>query len=215
MVNFASLSVRGIQSDLEKKNLARDLENYEIDIAAIQETHLKEENGHTTIIGNKKNYDLFYISNGNHAYHGDGIAVSSNIRCRFQRISGRIGKITSDNTEDGKENKTNKANKPKLVFIAAYAPTLPASIRNEEETDTFYEDLEKATEEIPKRDILVIAGDFNAKCGSERERNHPTLGRYGKGVMNENGERLVEIGRRNELFLTNTFFYHKMSHRTT
>ena len=215
MVNFASLNGRGIQSDLEKKNLARDLKNYEIDIAAIQETHLKEENGHTTIIGNKKNYDLFYVSNGNNAYHGVGIAVSSNLRCRFQRISDRICKITSDNTEDWKQNKTYKENKPKLVFIAAYAPTLPASIKNEEETDKFYEDHEKATEEIPKRDILVIAGDFDAECGSARERSHPTLGRYGKGVMNENGERLVDFGRRNELFLTNTFFYHKMSHRTT
>ena len=215
MVNFASLNVRGIQSDLEKKNLARDLKNYEIDIAAIQETHLKEENGHTTIIGNKKNYDLFYVSNGNNAYHGVGIAVSSNLRCRFQRISDRICKITSDNTEDGKQNKTYKENKPKLVFIAAYSPTLPACIKNEEETDKFYEDHEKATEEIPKRDILVIAVDFNAECGSARERSHPTLGRYGKGVMNENGERLVDFGRWNELFVTNTFFYHKMSHRTT
>jgi len=63
--------------------------------------------------------------------------------------------------------------------------------------------------------MLIVAGDFNAKTGS-RHKNYPEgVGSFGKGEMNSNGKHLVEMGMSNKLILTNTQFYHKLSHRTT
>ena len=68
---------------------------------------------------------------------------------------------------------------------------------------------------ISNRDIIILAGDFNAKTGSSHENYPSVVGRYGKGKTNSNGEFLIEFALKNELFLTNTTFKHKMSHRTT
>ena len=59
-------------------------------------------------------------------------------------------------------------------------------------------------------DLLVIAGDFNAKTGSAYKNNKTVMGRFGKGQLNDNGIELID-----ELFLTNTVFQHKINHRTT
>ena len=41
------------------------------------------------------------------------------------------------------------------------------------------------------------------------------IGKYGKGLMNSNGEYLLEYAKEFDLYLTNTTFPHRMSHRTT
>ena len=41
------------------------------------------------------------------------------------------------------------------------------------------------------------------------------MGRYGKGLMNSNGEYLLNILRENEMIITNTLFPHKLAHRST
>ena len=68
---------------------------------------------------------------------------------------------------------------------------------------------------FPKRDIVFIAGDFNAKVGSLRNKYPENIGQYGKGEANSSGKILLELCIRNGLSITNTFFKHKMCHRTT
>ena len=68
---------------------------------------------------------------------------------------------------------------------------------------------------ISNRDIIILAGDFNAKTGLSHENYPSVVGRYGKGKTNSNGEFLIEFALKNELFLTNTTFKHKMLHRMT
>ena len=63
--------------------------------------------------------------------------------------------------------------------------------------------------------MLIIAGDFNAKTGSGNKDYPEVVGNFGKGEINSNGKHLVEMSMRNELILTNTQFYHKVSHRST
>ena len=96
-----------------------------------------------------------------------------------------------------------------------YAPTNHNSNKHREQREEFYENLDKVVQSISKRDLVIIAGDLNAKTGSEINNYPEVLGKFGKGMVNENGMALLEFCSRNGLVLTNTKFQHKLAHRTT
>ena len=77
------------------------------------------------------------------------------------------------------------------TVIQVYAPTSNAEKAGVEQ---FYEDLQDLLELTPKKDVLFIIGDWNAKVGSQ-ERPKVT-GKFGLGVQNEAGQRLVEFCQR-------------------
>ena len=86
-----------------------------------------------------------------------------------------------------------------IMVIQAYAPT-----SNAEEAERFYEDLQDLLEPTPKKDVLFIIGDWNAKVGSQETRG--VTGKFGLGVRNEEGQRLIEFCQRNALVIANTLF---------
>ena len=88
-----------------------------------------------------------------------------------------------------------------IMVIQAYAPT-----RNAEkaEVEWFYEDLQDLLELTPPKDVLFIIGDWNAKVGSQETPG--VTGKYGLGVQNEAGQRLIEFCQENALVIANTFF---------
>ena len=67
-----------------------------------------------------------------------------------------------------------------------------------------YEDLQDFLELTPKRDVLFIIGDWNAKVGSQMIPG--VTGRFGFGVQNEAGQRLTEFCQENALVTANTLF---------
>ena len=80
----------------------------------------------------------------------------------------------------------------------------PTSNAEEAEVELFYEDLQDLIELTPKKDVLFIIGDWNAKVGSQET---PGLtGKLGLGVQNEAGQRLVEFCQENALVIANTLF---------
>ena len=86
------------------------------------------------------------------------------------------------------------------MAIQAYAPTGNVE---EAEVERFYEDLQDLLELTPKKDVLFIRGDWNAKVGSREI--HGITGKFGLGVQNEAGQRLTEFCQQNTLVITNTF----------
>ena len=85
--------------------------------------------------------------------------------------------------------------------IQVYAPNTNAE---EDEVEQFYEDLQDLLELTPKKDVLFIIGDWNAKVGSEETPG--VAGKFGLGVQNEAGQRLIEFCQENALVLANTLF---------
>ena len=88
-----------------------------------------------------------------------------------------------------------------IMVIQVYAPTSNAE---EAVVERFYEDLQDLLELTPKKDVLFIIGDWNAKVGSQE-----TLGvtdKFGFGVQNEAGQRLTEFCQENALAIANTLF---------
>ena len=73
-----------------------------------------------------------------------------------------------------------------ITVIQAYVPTSNAE---EAEVEQFYEDLQDVLELIPKKDILFIIEDWNAKVGSQETPG--VTGTFGLGVQNEAGQRLI------------------------
>ena len=88
-----------------------------------------------------------------------------------------------------------------ITVIQVYAPTSNAE---EAEVEEFYEDLQDLLELTPKKDILFIIGDWNAKVGSQETPG--VTGKFGLGMQNEAGQRLIEFCQENELVIANTFF---------
>ena len=74
------------------------------------------------------------------------------------------------------------------MVIQTYVPTSNAE---EAEVKWFREDLQDLLELTPKKDVLFIIGDWNAKVGS-RETSGVT-GKFGLGIQNEAGQRLIEF----------------------
>ena len=70
--------------------------------------------------------------------------------------------------------------------------------------ERFYEDLQDLLELTPKKDVLFIIGDWNAKVGSQETPG--VTGKFGLGVPNEAGRRLTEFCQENALVIANTLF---------
>ena len=88
-----------------------------------------------------------------------------------------------------------------ITVIQACAPTSNAE---EAEVEQFYEDLQDLSELTPKKDVLFIIRDWNAKVGSQET---PTVtGKFGLGVQNEAGQRLIEFCQENALVIADTLF---------
>ena len=86
-----------------------------------------------------------------------------------------------------------------FTVIQVYAPT-----SNAEEAEQFYEDLQDLLELTPKKDVLFMIGDWNAKVGSQETPG--VTGKFGLGIQNEAGQRLIEFCQENALVIANTLF---------
>ena len=72
------------------------------------------------------------------------------------------------------------------------------------QVELFYEDLQDLLELTPKKDVLYIIGNWNAKVGSQEIPG--VTGRFGLGVQNEAGQRLTEFCQENTMIVANTLF---------
>ena len=88
-----------------------------------------------------------------------------------------------------------------ITVIQVYTPTSNAE---EAEVEWFYEDLQDLLELTPKKDVLFIIGDWNAKVGSQETPG--VTGKFALGIQNEAGQRLIEFGQENALVIANTLF---------
>ena len=88
-----------------------------------------------------------------------------------------------------------------ITVIQVYAPTRNAE---EAEVEWFYEDLQDLLELTPPKDDLFIIGDWNAKVGSQETPR--VRGKFGLGVQNEAGQKLIEFCQENALVIANTLF---------
>ena len=87
-----------------------------------------------------------------------------------------------------------------ITVIQGYAPTNA----KEAEGEWFNEDLQDLLELTPKKDVLFLIGHWNAKAASQATPG--VTGKFGLGIQNEVGQRLIEFFHENALVIANTLF---------
>ena len=88
-----------------------------------------------------------------------------------------------------------------ITIIQVYAPT---SNTEAAKVEQLYEDLQDLLELTPKKDVLFIIGNWNAKVRSQETPG--VTGKFGLGVQNEAGQRLIEFCQENTRVIANTLF---------
>ena len=97
--------------------------------------------------------------------------------------------------------------------MQAYAPT---SDYDDNEIEEFYDQLQNVIDQTPKKDILFVQGDWNAKVGRDACGDRQGIrGPFCNDDTNQRGLRFLEFATFNDLVLVNTFGHHKASRRWT
>ena len=173
---------------------------YNIDILGVSECRwtgfgrMKTQTGETIIYSGR--------TDGNHS-HGVAIIMKKGLEksmMSWKPISERMIKARFHSKH------TN------LTMIQCYAPTNESS---KDEKEKFYEMLQKEVTEVPAHDMLIVAGDLNAKVGQINDGHERTMGKHGLGTRNENGEMFINFCGMNSLVIGGSLFPHKDIHKIT
>ncbi|XP_055290374.1 craniofacial development protein 2-like, partial [Moschus berezovskii] len=141
---------------------------------------------------NSDDHYIYYC--GQESLRRNGVAIMVNKRVR--------NAVLGCNLKNDRMISVRFQGKPfNITVIQAYAPTSNAE---EAEVNRFYEDLQDLLELTPKKDVLFIIGDWNAKVGSQETPG--VTGKFGLGARNEAGQRLIEFCQENALVIANTLF---------
>ena len=137
--------------------------------------------------------------------HSEGVAImmsplAAKALIEWQPVSPRI--MTARFNSKGR----------KVTFIQCYSPTNDA---DEETKQNFYDSLQATVNELPKRDIMLVMGDFNAKIGKDNIGKETIMGTHAMGTMNENGELFTDFCAFNDLVIGGSIFQHKNIHKET
>ena len=141
---------------------------------------------------NSDDHYIYYC--GQESLRRNGVAIMVNKRVR--------NAVLGCNLKNDRMVSVHFQGKPfNIMVIQVYALTSNAE---EAEPEWFYEDLQDLLELTPPKDVLFIIGDWNAKVGSQETPR--ITGKFGLGMRNEAGQRLIEFFQENVLVIANTLF---------
>ena len=99
-----------------------------------------------------------------------------------------------------------------ISIIQGYAPTNDAEPEGKAE---FYDILQSTIDTIPKRDLVIIMGDFDGKISSDNTGREQVMGGHGEGEINANGELFVDMCAFNSMVIGGSIFPNKRIHKVT
>ncbi|XP_048486436.1 craniofacial development protein 2-like [Plutella xylostella] len=184
--------------------VARELRRYNVDVAAISETHLADEG---ELVEHGGEYTFYWKGTpaSEPRRSGVGFAIKSAIVKKLVEcpvfISDRI--ITL---------RLHLENNQYLNLISVYAPTMT---NDDDIKERFYEELAATLSGIRPVEKILLLGDLNARVGRDYEAWPRVLGRHGIGNMNSNGQMLLSLCAQFGLAITNTYFRLPIKHKVT
>ena len=199
-ISIGTWNVRTLREPGKLEILAHEMDRYHWHILGLCEVRWKNIGETLTHEGHK----LYFSGKKDKHEQGVGFLINKEIvntvmGCR--PVSSRLISIRL------------RANPFNITIIQAYAPT---SSHDDAEVEEFYDQLQEILEQTPKKDILVVQGDWNAKVGEDACQTWKGIcGRYSNKETNDRGLRLLEFASYNDLRLMNTFGPHKASRRWT
>ena len=195
-INIGTWNVRTLYQCGKVKELTHELQRYSWDIIGLAEVRWTGFGETSTEEGHK-----IWFS-GDDSKHQYGVAFlvrkeifASVISCT--PISNRLISIRIC------------ARPHNVTIIQVYAPT---SDHSDDNLEKFYEEIERVIKRTPRKDILIIMGDWNAKVGPDAYQQWPgTVGKFGWGETNDREMRLLEFAQSHCLTLANTLHPHRQS----
>ncbi|BHF80935.1 hypothetical protein SprV_0702406400 [Sparganum proliferum] len=184
---------------------ARSLHQYNVDVCCLSEVRLPDSGSpEIKIPGVESHFTLYHSGpRDSSGRHGVAIALSQQADLAllaWEPVNDRMAYVRL------------KGHFTNIAIVAVYAPTSAAEQRDKE---AFYSQLQALVERLPRRDLLIVAGDWNGRTGPGDPTTSHLLGRFGLGSRCENGERLLNFADRNRLLVTNTCFQHRKKHLLT
>nr|VZI19409.1 unnamed protein product [Spirometra erinaceieuropaei] len=184
---------------------ARSLYQYNVDVCCLSEVRLPDSGSREIKIPGVESHFTLYHSGprDSSGRHGVAIALSQQAELAllaWEPVNDRMAYVRL------------KGHFTNISIVAVYAPTSAAEQRDKE---AFYSQLQALVERLPRRDLLIVAGDWNGRTGPGDPTTSHLLGRFGLGSRCENGERLLNFADRNRLLVTNTCFQHRKKHLLT
>ena len=196
--SIGSFNLQGkLSCKLQQKNLAADLEKYNIGICSLQETKFKES---VEIYCEKY---FFLLLERKDQWHGQGFAIRSELKDSVvfaEQINSWIAVL-----------RVRLSSNALMTVINVHAPTN----EKKEERISFFDSLSEIYKKYKSDALLFIAGDFNSRVG-KRQDHELSVGSYSfPQKRNAGGSQLVEFCELEDLFLCNTAFRHRDSFRAT
>ncbi|XP_072039400.1 uncharacterized protein [Amphiura filiformis] len=188
-INIATMNTRTLKNPHKQLELCALAKKYRIEVLAIQYSELQFEDlpeGFQLITASA------YRNKIGASIGGVGILLSSSAKIAMlsvRFITSRILQVTLGGN-------------PKTTIITTYSPT---NVSGEEDVEEHYKQLNAATKSVPTHNVLIIAGDFNARIGLDDAKFA-----YHQNT-NRNGDFLLEFAQENNLIITNTTFQKKKS----
>ena len=177
------------------EQIKKEAERLKIDILGLAEVRWTN-NGRLT----KEGWEMIY-SGGDQRQGGVGLLVSPKIKKAISEVR-PVGDRIITMKLDVKPIPVN--------IIQVYMPT---TSYEDEKVMECYSGLQRVIDGVPKREKLIVMGDFNAKIGENV--SHRSCGRFGLGETNERGEILLDWMDSNSLIAANTCFRHRVKERYT
>ena len=195
-------NVRTMYETGKAAQVASEMRRYGIQVLGISESRWNGCGIRTLNSGEKILYSGHAEENHRHS---EGVAImmspqAAKALIEWQPISSRL--MTARFNSKGR----------KATFIQCYAPTNDA---DEETKQQFYNSLQETINDLPKRDIVLLLGDFNAKIGNDNKGKEAIMGTHALGLMNENGELFTDFCAFNDLVIGGSIFQHKNVHKET
>ena len=97
-----------------------------------------------------------------------------------------------------------------ISLVSVYAPTEASDLTMK---DAFYAMLESVVDRCPKRDTLLVLGDFNASTGTDRDGYETCVGPHGSGTVNQNSTKFLDFARSHGFRVAGSWFQHPQAHR--
>ena len=204
---FATFNCQRVLNKVKQMNIADEFCHHQLTNCYVdpRNSYMQGHGLHLLESSSGEKLHLHFSGHKNRLIAGTDIIVRPNSNVTFTPVTKRISMM-----------KVKSNNNIITNIISAYAPTLESTLKNPETTHHFYENLSSIIKTFKTREAVIIGGEFNAKTNS-KFNNFPTniIGKYAKGEINVNDEKMIEFCIMSNLKVTKTFFKHKPIHLTT
>ena len=181
--------------------LSKSIDEYKLDLLGITETHMPGTG--TEVLPNGSL--LFYSGRADgHKRQGVGFTLSKRIKNSLISYTPVSQRVITARLHSRHIN---------ISVVVAYAPTEGSC---DSDKDEFYQQLEDTLSSLPRYDIKLLLGDFNARIGTDYSSWPGIIGKHSlHSSANDNGTRMLDLCTMNELTIGGTLFEHRNIHKGT